>query len=56
MHTTPSMVIIGAPEEIAEIYDASLTRELVRHAHCAVHIVPSGSDDRPLRVEQSAAR
>ncbi len=40
-----TMIIIGGPSEngIAEIFDASLTSELVRHAQCAVHIVaPAG--------------
>jgi MFS family permease len=35
------MIVIGAPGdgEIAEIFDASLTEELLRHAQCAVHVV-----------------
>ena len=35
------MIVIGAPvdSEIAEIFDSSLTDELLRHAQCAVHVV-----------------
>ncbi len=49
-----SMVIIGAPgdSEIAEIYDASLTSELVRHAHCAVHIVAPVGEHQASRATQ----
>jgi ACDE family multidrug resistance protein len=49
-----TMIIIGAPgdSEIAEIYDASLTSELVGHAHCAVHIVAAAGKHRRSRVTQ----
>jgi ACDE family multidrug resistance protein len=35
------MIVIGAPgdNEIAELFDASLTEELLRHAQCTVHVV-----------------
>jgi hypothetical protein len=42
------MIIIGAPgdSEIAEIFDASLTSEVVRDVQCAVHIVaPAGEHE-----------
>jgi ACDE family multidrug resistance protein len=50
------MIVIGthSDTEIARVFDANLTDSLLREAHCAVHIVPSGSDDRPLRVESAA--
>jgi MFS transporter, ACDE family, multidrug resistance protein len=50
-----TMVVIGAPgdSEIAEIYDASLTSELVGHARCAVHIVAPASEHQASRVTQS---
>ena len=48
------MIVIGTrtDTEIARVFDADLTDSLLREAHCAVHIVPSGSDDRPLRVDR----
>jgi len=42
------MIIIGAPgeNEIAEIFDASFTSEVLRHAQCSVHIVaPAPADE-----------
>ncbi len=50
-----TMIVIGAPgdSEIAEIYDASLTSELVGRAHCAVHIVAAAGKHRASRVRQS---
>ena len=49
------MIIIGAPgdSEIAEIFDASLTSELVRHAQCAVHIVAPAGEHQASRATQS---
>jgi nucleotide-binding universal stress UspA family protein len=49
------MIIIGAPRdsEIAEIFDASLTSELVGHAHCAVHIVAPAGEHQASRATQS---
>ena len=52
------IVVIGTPSdaEIARAFDADLTDNLIREAHCAVHIVPTGSDHRRLSAAQSAAR
>jgi ACDE family multidrug resistance protein len=38
-----AMIVIGTPRdgEIAQIFDAALSSELIRHAHAAVHIVAS---------------
>ena len=50
------MIVIGTPadSEIAEIFDASLTSELVRHAQCAVHIVAPGAQHQPTGATQGA--
>ncbi len=50
-----TMIIIGAPgdSEIAEIYHASLTSELLAHAQCAVHIVAPASKHEPYHAAQS---
>jgi ACDE family multidrug resistance protein len=52
------IVVIGTPSdaEIARAFDADLTDNLIREAHCAVHIVPTGSDRRRLSAAQSVAR
>jgi ACDE family multidrug resistance protein len=52
------MVVIGTPSdaEIARAFDADLTDNLIREAHCAVHIVPIGSHQRALSATQPAAR
>jgi len=50
------MILIGTPtdSEIAGIFDAALTSQVVRHAHCAVHIIPSGYDRVPLGAAHAA--
>jgi nucleotide-binding universal stress UspA family protein len=50
-----TMIIIGPPDdsEMAEIFDASLTSELVRHAQCAVHIVAPASQRDTSRPQHS---
>jgi nucleotide-binding universal stress UspA family protein len=52
------MVVIGTPSdtEVAWAFDADLTDSLIGEAQWAVHIVPTGSDHRPLWATQSAAR
>ncbi len=57
-HSHAQMVVIGTPSdtEIARAFDADLTENLIQEAHCAVHIVPTRSDHRPLSAAQSAGR
>lgn len=52
------MVVISTPSDagIAWAFDAALTDGLIQEAHCAVHIVPTGSDHQSLRATQSAGR
>ena len=52
------MIIIGTPgdSEITEIFDASLTSELVRHARCAVHIVAPTDEHTLLQASATNAR
>jgi len=49
------MVVIGAPgdTEIADIFDASLTEELLRHAQCAVHVVAPRGEHESYRAAHS---
>jgi ACDE family multidrug resistance protein len=51
-----TMIIIGAPAdgEIAELFDASLTSEVVRHAQCAVHIVAPAGERQAYQATHSA--
>jgi MFS transporter, ACDE family, multidrug resistance protein len=50
-----TMIIIDTPgdSEIAEIFDASLTSEVVRHAQCAVHIVAPTARHEASRATHS---
>jgi nucleotide-binding universal stress UspA family protein len=50
------MIIIGTPGDsaITEIFDASLTSELVHHARCAVHIVAPGDEHEMPRAGVTA--
>jgi hypothetical protein len=52
------MVVIGTSSdtEIARAFDADLTDTLLREAGCAVHIVPTGSDQWAFPAMQPAAR
>jgi hypothetical protein len=40
------MIVIGTPaeRETAVIFNVGLTNQLIRHARCAVHIVPLTSE------------
>jgi MFS family permease len=51
-----AMIVIGTPRdgEIAEIFDAALSSELIRHAHGAVHIVASGVEQQPTWAVRTA--
>jgi nucleotide-binding universal stress UspA family protein len=46
------MIVIGPPRdsEIAGAFNAGLTGQLIRHAHCAVHICGAGRRPRALPV------
>jgi MFS family permease len=50
------MILIGRPadSQVAGIFDAALTAQVVRHAHCAVHIVPPIDMDEPSMAAQTA--
>jgi MFS family permease len=50
------MILIGRPadSQIAGIFDAALTTQVVRHANCAVHIVPPINIDEPSMAAQTA--
>jgi nucleotide-binding universal stress UspA family protein/MFS family permease len=52
------MVVIGTPSDTdaARAFNADLTNSLIREAHCALHIVPTGADRRRLSAIQSASR
>jgi ACDE family multidrug resistance protein len=46
------MIVIGPPEgsELAAIFDADLTSQLLRHAPCAVHVVAPDADRARERI------
>ncbi len=57
-HLDAQMVVIGSPSdsEITRAFDADLTDSLIHQAHCAVHIVPTRSDQWTLQATHSAVR
>jgi ACDE family multidrug resistance protein len=52
------MVVTGSPSdpEISRAFDADLTESLIQRARCAVHIVPTGSDQWSLLAAHSSVR
>jgi nucleotide-binding universal stress UspA family protein len=52
------MILIGRPSDsqIAGIFDAAATTQVVRYANCAVHIVPPTRTDEPAQVGHTALR
>jgi nucleotide-binding universal stress UspA family protein len=50
------MILIGRPSDsqIAGIFDAAATTQVVRYANCAVHIVPPTHTDEPAQAGHTA--
>jgi MFS family permease/nucleotide-binding universal stress UspA family protein len=49
------MIVVGAPDdgEVAPVFSAGLTDQLIRYAQCPVHIVPLGSDQTSTAAGQT---
>jgi MFS family permease len=50
------MILIGSPadSQIAGVFDAAVTTQVVRHANCAVHIVPPTHNPEPSQAAHTA--